>query len=72
MHDYIEVFKSALVAVGFPPRLLDEHLNKVNGMRKVILLIALLAAVQKPAPRSYTWGELPKGRDGSCPFGCDG
>jgi hypothetical protein len=28
VHDYIEVFKSALVAIGFHPRLLDEHLNE--------------------------------------------
>ena len=28
VHDYIEVFKSALVAVGFPPKLLDELLNE--------------------------------------------
>ena len=28
VYDYIEVFKSALVAVGFPPKLLDEHLNE--------------------------------------------
>ena len=28
VHDYIDVFKSALVAVGFSPKLLDEHLNE--------------------------------------------
>ena len=28
VHDYIEVFKSALVAIGFHPRLLDENLNE--------------------------------------------
>lgn len=28
VHDYIEVFKGALVAIGFHPRLLDEHLNE--------------------------------------------
>ena len=28
VHDCIEVFKSALVAIGFHPRLLDEHLNE--------------------------------------------
>ena len=34
VHDYIEVFKGALVAVGFPPRLLDEHLNEGEWYEK--------------------------------------
>ena len=34
VHDYIEVFKGALVAIGFHPRLLDEHLNEGEWYEK--------------------------------------